>query len=45
MRLTLKELQDIYFRQLMILLGHDPDSKKQQDQVRLAYQEDSQPLQ
>lgn len=44
MRLTLKELQDIYFRQLMILLGHDPDSKKQQDQVRLAYQEDSQPF-
>ena len=44
MRLTLKELQDIYWRQLMILLGHDPDSKKQQDQVRLAYQEDSQPF-
>lgn len=44
MRLTLKALQDIYFRQLMILLGHDPDSKKQQDQVRLAYQEDSQPF-
>lgn len=43
-RLTLKELQDIYWRQLMILLGHDPDSKKQQDQVRLAYQEDSQPF-
>ena len=44
MRLTLKELQDIYWRQLMILLGHDPDSSKQQDQVRLAYQEDSQPF-
>lgn len=44
MRLTLKELQDIYWRQLMILLGHDPDIKKQQDQVRLAYQEDSQPF-
>ena len=44
MRLTLKELQDLYWRQLMILLGHDPDSKKQQDQVRLAYQEDSQPF-
>ena len=44
MRLTLKELQDIYWRQLMILLRHDPDSKKQQDQVRLAYQEDSQPF-
>lgn len=44
MRLTLKELQDIYWRQLMILLGHDPDSKKQQDQVRLAYQEAGQPF-
>lgn len=43
-RLTLKELQAIYWRQLMILLGHDPDDADQQDFVRLAYQEDSQPF-
>lgn len=44
MRLTLKELQDIYFRQLMILLGHNPDDEDQQERVRLAYQEDSTPF-
>lgn len=43
-RLTLKELQDIYWRQLMILLGHSPEDDRQQDLVRLAYQEDSQPF-
>lgn len=43
-RLTLKELQAIYWRQLMILLGHGPDDADQQDFVRLAYQEDSQPF-
>ena len=43
-RLTLKELQDIYWRQLMILLGCNPDDKKQQDLVRLAYQDNSQPF-
>ena len=43
-RLTLKELQAIFWRQLMILLGHNPDDKKQQDMVRLAYQDESQPF-
>lgn len=43
-RLTLKELQAIYWRQLMLLLGCNTDDKKQQDLVRLAYQEDSQPF-
>lgn len=44
MRLTLKELQDIYLRQLMVLLGHNPDDEEQQEMVRLAYQEDSTPF-
>ena len=44
-RLTLKELQTIYWRQLMLLLGCNPDDKKQQDLVRLSYQDNSQPNQ
>lgn len=43
-RLTLKELQTIYWRQLMILLGHNPEDDRQQDLVRLSYQENSQPF-
>lgn len=43
-RLTLKELQAIYWRQLMLLLGCNPDDKKQQDLVRLSYQNENQPF-
>lgn len=43
-RLTLKELQKIYWRQLMILLGHNPEDDRQQDLVRLSYQDESQPF-
>ena len=43
-RLTLKELQTIYWRQLMTLLGHNPEDDKQQDLVRLSYQDNSQPF-